>query len=78
MLCGTPVVASDLPGVRMPVSWTGMGRLVAVGDAGALAGAICDVLSHRQQYVQSPEDILQRFSPIDSIERFEALVEEVM
>ena len=78
MLCGTPVVASDLPGVRMPVSWTGMGRLVAAGDAGALAGAICDVLSHRQQYVQSPEDIRQRFSALDSIVRFEALVEEVM
>ena len=28
MACGTPVVASDLPGVRVPVTLTGMGRVV--------------------------------------------------
>ena len=28
MSCGTPVVATDLPGVRMPVKMTGMGRIV--------------------------------------------------
>src|SRR5215212_5474235 len=40
MLCGTPVVASDLPGVREPVRLTGMGRIVPVADAGALARAL--------------------------------------
>ena len=39
MLRGTPSVASDLPGVRQPVRMTGMGRVVPVGDAPALAGA---------------------------------------
>ena len=28
MTCGTPAVASDLPGVRCPVRETGMGRIV--------------------------------------------------
>jgi glycosyltransferase involved in cell wall biosynthesis len=78
MLCGTPVVASDLPGMRMPVRWTGMGRLAPPGNAEALAEAIGDVLAHRPQYVQSPERIRRQFSPLASIERFEALVEELM
>ena len=32
MACGTPVVASDLPGVRQPVMMTGMGRVVPPAD----------------------------------------------
>ena len=34
MLCGTPVVASDMPGVRVPIARTGMGRLAPPGDLG--------------------------------------------
>lgn len=41
---GTPIVASDLPGVRQPVLQTGLGRICPVGDASALAEAIIDVL----------------------------------
>jgi glycosyltransferase involved in cell wall biosynthesis len=37
---GTPVVASDLPGVRQPVLQTGMGRIVPVRDPAALAEGI--------------------------------------
>jgi glycosyltransferase involved in cell wall biosynthesis len=44
LACGTPVVATDLPGVRQPVSATGMGEIVPVGDAAALAKAIIKVL----------------------------------
>jgi glycosyltransferase involved in cell wall biosynthesis len=40
MMAGVPVVASDLPGVRLPVSETGFGRLVPPGDAAALQQAI--------------------------------------
>ncbi len=41
MICGTPVVASDMPGVRQPVLQTGMGKLFALKDAG-IAGRIAD------------------------------------
>ena len=44
MTCGTPAVATDLPGVRQPVRSTGMGRIVPVRDSEALAEAILDVL----------------------------------
>lgn len=40
MLLGIPVVASDLPGVRIPVSLTGGGITVGLRDAKALSKAI--------------------------------------
>lgn len=40
MLCGVPVVASDLPGVRVPVRETGLGVIVPVGDREAIADAL--------------------------------------
>ena len=38
MLAGTPVVATDLPGVRQPVLTTGMGRIVPVTRRGCARG----------------------------------------
>ena len=51
MICGTPVVATELPGVRQPVQTTGMGRIVPVRDANALALAVNEVLtsSHKPE-----------------------------
>ncbi|MBI5356000.1 glycosyltransferase family 4 protein [Candidatus Collierbacteria bacterium] len=40
MLAGVAVVASDLPGVRIPISLTGGGIIVKPRDAGALSKAI--------------------------------------
>lgn len=50
MQLGTPVAASDLPGVRVPIQKTGMGCVVPVGDVQALAEAIHRVLEQRQDY----------------------------
>ncbi len=44
MLSGTPVVATDLPGVRQPVLSTGLGRIVPIKAPKALSNAIIDVL----------------------------------
>ncbi len=45
MVCGCPVVASDLPGVRVPVQLTGMGEIAKVGDSQDLAEKISKVLN---------------------------------
>ncbi|MGH8992503.1 MAG: glycosyltransferase, partial [Acidimicrobiia bacterium] len=45
MSAGVRVVASDRPGVRVPVTETGFGVLVAEGDPGALAEGIETVLA---------------------------------
>jgi glycosyltransferase involved in cell wall biosynthesis len=43
MLAGVPVIASDLPGVRIPVRETGFGVLVPPADADAIHRAIAEV-----------------------------------
>ncbi len=44
MATGVPVIASDLPGVRVPVTDAGIGRLATPGDPASLARAISSVL----------------------------------
>lgn len=63
MHCGTPVVASDLPGVREPVSMTGMGLLVPPGDPPALAAALIQVLAGRVQVAADGPAVLDLFLP---------------
>jgi len=46
MICGTPAVATDLPGVRQPVQSTGMGQIVPLRDSEALAEAILKVFEN--------------------------------
>jgi glycosyltransferase involved in cell wall biosynthesis len=76
MVCGTPVVASDLPGVRVPVQRTGMGRLAPPGDVGALAEAIQQVLDCPDDYRVPAEAIEREFAPEKSIRLFEELIQE--
>jgi glycosyltransferase involved in cell wall biosynthesis len=72
-LCGTPTVASALPGVRMPTRMTGMGLTVPPRDVRALAEAICEVLAHREQYLRPRAPIAEQFSPMATAERYEEL-----
>ncbi|MEI6667421.1 MAG: glycosyltransferase [Acidobacteriota bacterium] len=62
MLCGTPVVATDLPGIRDPVARSGMGRLVPPRDCAALATAIADLVGQRAACVRPPEEIRALFA----------------
>jgi glycosyltransferase involved in cell wall biosynthesis len=68
MLCGRPVVASALPGVRQPVRTTGMGRIVPARDAKALAEAVLEVLDHPESYRTPLQDLRAIYSP-DAIAR---------
>ncbi len=78
MLCGTPSVASDLPGVRQPVYQTGMGEVVPVADADSLAEAILRVLRERERYVRPREEIEARFSTERTAQGYEALFRELL
>jgi glycosyltransferase involved in cell wall biosynthesis len=78
MSCGTPVVASDLPGVRQPVSLTGMGRLVPPEDSHALAGAINEVLDHPERYRGDINGVINRFAPQRIAEEYEQVFEGVI
>lgn len=63
MLCGSPVVASALPGVAGPVRSTGMGLLATPGDSGDLARAIAQVLDGPGAFVRSPAQVLEHLDP---------------
>jgi glycosyltransferase involved in cell wall biosynthesis len=77
-LCGTPTVASALPGVRVPTQLTGMGRTVPPRDPAALAAAILEVLEHREQYVRPREPIAEMFSPAKTAERYEEIFNDLV
>ncbi|MBN1536442.1 MAG: glycosyltransferase family 4 protein [Anaerolineales bacterium] len=62
MTCGTPVVATDLPGIRQPVAMTGMGLVVPPQDAPALAKAIKTILNNPQAYRGNAAAVAERFS----------------
>ena len=78
MACDTPVVATDLPGVRMPVKLTGMGRIVPPADAAALAEAITAVLADPQAYRGDSEAIARQFSPEHTAELYEAIFQKAL
>lgn len=78
MICGTPVVASDLPGVRQPVQTTGMGKIVPIRNSAALAEAILEVIDHPQEYQSDPGVIIRRFSPASSAQCYEDIFHELL
>jgi len=78
MICGTPVVASGLPGVREPVRMTGMGKIVPLRDPSALAEAVLEVLDNRPKYIQPAGKIAEMFSPDATAARYETLFQEIL
>lgn len=77
MLCGTPSICSDLPGVRVPVQTTGMGRVVPVGDDAALAEAIIEVVGHPDRYRKPRAAIEHLYNIGRSVREYEQLYQEV-
>lgn len=58
-----PVAACALPGVRQPVTMTGMGEVTAVADHHALAQAIIRILDNKTTYLRDRQLIADSFSP---------------
>jgi glycosyltransferase involved in cell wall biosynthesis len=78
MLRGTPVVASNLPGVRMPVRMTGMGEIAPIGDSTGLAEAVLRVLDHHDEYRKPHDEIAATFDIERTLDDYEALFEETI
>lgn len=78
MLSGTPVVTSDLPGVRQAVRWTGMGEVVPPGNPSALAAAIVRVVRERARYVRPRAEVEQFFGVDRPVREYERLFEELI
>ncbi len=71
MLCGTPVVMTDTPGGRVPVSVTSMGAIVPRGDWEAIGAAVVDILQQPERYARPRADIERAFSLDETVRRYE-------
>ena len=72
---GVPVAACDLPGVRQPVTMTGMGEVTAIGDSDALAEALIRILDERERYIRTPELISASFDPAQTASEYVRIFE---
>lgn len=72
---GVPVAACNLPGVRQPVTMTGMGEVTEVGEPDALAEAIIRILAHKADYVRSTDLIADSFEPAQTAAEYVRLFE---
>ena len=73
MLCGTPSIASNLPGVRQPPLMTGMGEVTPIGDPAELAEAIIRIIQHPGDYARPRSLIEDAFSLDRTVSGYEAL-----
>lgn len=71
MLCGTPVVMTDTPGGRVPVTVTGMGAVVPRGDWEAIGGAVVDILQRPEHYARPRAEIERAFSLGETVRHYE-------
>lgn len=78
LLCGTPVVASDIPGARVAVRETGGGVLVEPRSIESLAEGICEVLRNRERYRRSREEVRRVFDSKRSLDKYEAVLAEAV
>jgi len=78
MLSGTPVVATDIPGGRVPVQETGMGLLVRPQDERALADGLVEVLKNRAPYVKNRAAILSVFNLELTLDQYEQLLQSLI
>ena len=78
MLCGTPVVASGLPGVREVVRSTGMGEVVAPRDPGALAAALIRVVEQPERYYRTRGEIEELYALERTVARYEQVFSSVV
>jgi len=71
MLSGTPVIMTDTPGGRIPVTVTGMGKITPRGDSQQMGQAIIDVLETPDRYKKSRAEIDRTFNFDETINRYE-------
>lgn len=77
MLCGTPVVASNIPGARTAVRATGMGLVVPPNDPDALASAIGNVLERPEAYRRPRTTVAQIYDVHRAATAWEDLLGQV-
>jgi len=78
MIEGTPTIASNLPGVRVPPRLTGMGEVVPIGDSAALAEAVIKVVANPEKYQGNPEEVKNLFDPLSNASAYLEIYQELL
>jgi glycosyltransferase involved in cell wall biosynthesis len=78
MLCGTPVVASDIPGARVVVQETGFGQLSPPCDPEGLAEVIANTLENLEAYQPSVSGVRKVFNTERTFEKYESILESII
>ncbi|UCD98041.1 MAG: glycosyltransferase family 4 protein [Chloroflexota bacterium] len=78
MTCGTPVVVSDLPGVREPVRNTGMGLIVPPQNSDDLSKALVSILDKPNGYQGDIEKIKSHFAPETIASEYERIFDRLI
>jgi glycosyltransferase involved in cell wall biosynthesis len=79
MLSGTPVVATDLPGVRQPVLSTGLGKIVPIKDSDSLSEAVIKVLQSGKFVDSEIVNVLSlHYAPETIAREYESLYKELI
>ncbi|HRN95966.1 MAG TPA: glycosyltransferase family 4 protein [Candidatus Levybacteria bacterium] len=74
MLSGTPVIASNLPGVRVPIALTQMGALVRPRSSIDLADKILKITRNKEKYLRKRNSVEKVFSLSKTIDQYEKVL----
>jgi len=77
MLCGTPVIATDMPGVRVPVQLSGAGLLVPPRDTLFLAKVLIAVLGNPEAFRGDPALVTAPSTPQALAEAYEKIFQRL-
>ena len=78
MISGCPVVASNLPGVRVPIKLTKMGKIAPVGKPRALTKAIIQVVKNKNKLSKRGIIAQKIFSRTKFLFKWKKVVQEVL
>jgi glycosyltransferase involved in cell wall biosynthesis len=77
MLYGVPVIATDLPGVRVPITMTQMGEVVPIKNCQAIAEAVVKIIKQKNYYQKYNPKVGEIFNLEESLRTYERTIKSV-
>jgi glycosyltransferase involved in cell wall biosynthesis len=74
MRLGVPVIATNLPGVRVPIQKTKMGILVPVKNSVSISEAVCAIAQNPDLYKKDKHVVVAEFSPDRILQTFKSIL----
>ena len=78
MMCGAPVIASDLPGVRTVVDSTGMGLICRKSDVDDLVRCLEMIMRNKQEYIRPRDEIVEKYGIDQTIDKYMATYRNIL